>query len=756
MATPSRASQRVRFGEFELDLSTRELWTNGSKQTLAPQPFQVLELLIEHRGDLVTRAMLVARLWPSDTFVDYEQGLKKAVGRLRENLDDSAENPRFIENLPRQGYRFIAKLEFETARQTQGSEPFVLHPYGVKATKRDPFPVSRVLAAFLLVVVCAGGILFWRSRLSRRELPSLEPQLTQLTANSVDNPVVSSAISPDGKYLAFTDYANKIRVRLLATGETQTIAAPESLVGGNVEWVIASWFPDSTRFIVNARPSDRLLPFPTRFQLFIPSQAGVPEAAGKSSVWIVSVLGKTAEKLRDDADAFGVSPDGSLIAFGTNAAELGDREIWLMDSKGLQGRKLYDAPANTAIGGLNWTRDGRRVVYFQVSASNGELVSRDLQGGPAIPLVQYSGWWTVTDFVLLADGRMTYARDRNLWELPIDASSGRALAKPRQLTNWSGFWLGEVSATGDGKHLAFQRWTWQSTVSVADIEAGGTHISPPRHLTLSEHINAAETWTPDSTALIFRSVRNGQQGLFKQALESDTEQPLVMGAEDVGGAAISPDGSWLFYLDCGPHMKPGCNEVVPLMAIPIHGGEPHQVLKSNTYGRPRCTVAPAKLCVIAEQSDDGKPLVFTSFDAFKGRGSEIARFETEAGAPEYNWALSPDASAIAILKQGDNRIHILSLKGQPQEVITVARWTNLASVYWGPDAKGLYTMNKDKVGVTLLYVDLQGEGHPLLQLDGYSVAYAIPSPDGRRLAIVATARSSNVWRLENLGDVELR
>jgi hypothetical protein len=180
------------------------------------------------------------------------------------------------------------------------------------------------------------------------------------------------------------------------------------------------------------------------------------------------------------------------------------------------------------------------------------------------------------------------------------------------------------------------------------------------------------------------------------------------------------------------------------------------VLKSNTYGRPRCTVAPANLCVIAEQSDDGKPLVFTSFDAFKGRGAEIARFETEAGAPEYSWALSPDASAIAILKQGDNRIHILSLKGQPQEVITVARWTNLASVYWRPDAKGLYTMNKDKVGVKLLYVELQGEGHPVLQLDGYSVAYAIPSPDGRRLAIVATARSSNVWRLENLEDAELR
>jgi DNA-binding winged helix-turn-helix (wHTH) protein/Tol biopolymer transport system component len=755
MATPSRTSQRVRFGEFELDLSTRELWANGSRQTLAPQPFQVLQLLIEHRGDLVTRDMLVARLWPSDTFVDYEQGLKKAIGRLRENLNDSAEKPRFIENLPRQGYRFIAEMDFQGPAQTHASRPLVLLPHlaegeaATGATERKLIAYWYLVAAFLVVIACVAGILYWRSRGSRRELSSHEPKLTQLTANSYENPIVSSAISPDGKYIAFTDTANKIRIRLLATGETQTIAEPESPPGSSQEWVIAAWFPDSTRFIVNARPPNSYSAIPTRFQLFIRSQPGAAEAASKSSVWMISVLGRTAQKLRDDADAFSVSPDGSLIAFGTDSAELGDREIWLMDSKGLQASKLYEAPANTTIGGLNWFRDGLRVVYFQVSASGGELVSRDLRGGPAIPLVQYSGWWGVTDFVLLADGRMIYAREGNLWELQIDALSGKSLAKARQLTNWSGVWVGEMSATGDGKQLAFQRWTSQTTVSVADIEANGVHISPPRHLTLSEHTNAADTWTPDSTALIFRSVRNGHQGLFKQTLDSDTEQPLVMGAKEVGGAAISPNGSWLFYLDCGPDMKVGCDQVTPLMRIPIHGGEPHEVLKSNTYGRPRCTVSPANLCVIAEQSDDGKPLVFTSFDAVKGRGAEIARFETEAGDPEYNWAISPDGSAIAILKLWDNKIHIVPLKGQPQQVVTVKHPINLAGLYWAADGRGWFSMNRDKAGATLQFVDLHGEVHPLLQLSGYSVAYGIPSPDGRHLAIVGTARSSNVWLMED-------
>ena len=71
-------------------------------------------------------------------------------------------------------------------------------------------------------------------------------------------------------------------------------------------------------------------------------------------------------------DAFSVSPDGSSIAFGTNAGQLGDREIWLMDTKGLQARKLYDAPEKTAIGGLQWSADGQRAIYFQVEARQRE------------------------------------------------------------------------------------------------------------------------------------------------------------------------------------------------------------------------------------------------------------------------------------------------------------------------------------------------------------------------------------------------
>ena len=101
----------IRFGVFEVDTRSHELLRHGSKIKLQDQPFQVLALLLEHPGELVTREELIKRLWPDDTFVDFESGLNKAVNRLRAALRDSAEKPRFIETLPQRGYRFIGQIE---------------------------------------------------------------------------------------------------------------------------------------------------------------------------------------------------------------------------------------------------------------------------------------------------------------------------------------------------------------------------------------------------------------------------------------------------------------------------------------------------------------------------------------------------------------------------------------------------------------------------------------------------------------------
>ena len=100
----------VRFGAFQLDLRTGELRKAGVRINLPEQPFQVLKALLDRPGDLVTREELRQRLWPAETFVDFEHGLNAAVRRLRDALGDSADVPRFVETLPRRGYRFIAPV----------------------------------------------------------------------------------------------------------------------------------------------------------------------------------------------------------------------------------------------------------------------------------------------------------------------------------------------------------------------------------------------------------------------------------------------------------------------------------------------------------------------------------------------------------------------------------------------------------------------------------------------------------------------
>jgi hypothetical protein len=186
------------------------------------------------------------------------------------------------------------------------------------------------------------------------------------------------------------------------------------------------------------------------------------------------------------------------------------------------------------------------------------------------------------------------------------------------------------------------------------------------------------------------------------------------------------------------------------MAIPIHGGTPHLVMKSDTYGRPRCAVAPANLCVVAEQSQDGKPIIFTAFDAINGRGAEIARFETDPAVDQYNWGISRDGSSVAILNHLNNRIYIVSMRGQPLKEVTVKHWTNLAGINWAADGKGWFTASKkNEGGVVLLHADLQGEARPIYKLGGNGVPIGLPSPDGLHLAIATTTLNNNVWLMEN-------
>ncbi len=134
--------QRVRFGPFEADLETHELWKNRIKVKLGGQPFEILALLLNRPGQMVSREELQREIWAADTFVDFNHGLNAAVNKLRETLSDSAEEPKYIETLTRRGYRFIGTIE------NAGSE---LKPEGAMPGPREfvalpppmPTPVER-------------------------------------------------------------------------------------------------------------------------------------------------------------------------------------------------------------------------------------------------------------------------------------------------------------------------------------------------------------------------------------------------------------------------------------------------------------------------------------------------------------------------------------------------------------------------------------------------------------------------------------
>jgi TolB-like protein/DNA-binding winged helix-turn-helix (wHTH) protein len=171
----------VRFGLFEVDLRTGEMRKGGRKVSLQEQPFQLLAILLERPGEMVTREELQKKLWPAET-VDFESGLNKAIKKIREALDDSADNPRFVETLPRRGYRFIAPVErVGVYSAITTSAPLPAAELAVEGRRRRSLYQPKMATVVLLMpaVVLAGLLVSnlggWRDRLLLRfERPRVE------------------------------------------------------------------------------------------------------------------------------------------------------------------------------------------------------------------------------------------------------------------------------------------------------------------------------------------------------------------------------------------------------------------------------------------------------------------------------------------------------------------------------------------------------------------------------------------------------
>src|SRR5258708_4589559 len=254
-------------------------------------------------------------------------------------------------------------------------------------------PRAWVAGLGVAAAIAAGTILFVLNKPPKTVPVVPEIKLRQLTINSGENPVIGGAISPDGKYLAYTDRRGTY-IKLIDTGETRTIPLPEALKDQNVKWDAGFWFPDSTRFLVNLHPA---------------TEESDDFSSVTSSIWAVSVPGGAPAKLRDNAIAWFVSPDGSLVSFGTNKGKLGEREIWLMGPNGEQARKFQETDENHALCCLIWSADGKQYLYLSTNSSGDTGLSRNVKGGPPVNLFQPSELARMHDIVWLHDGRMFYS-----------------------------------------------------------------------------------------------------------------------------------------------------------------------------------------------------------------------------------------------------------------------------------------------------------------------------------------------------------
>jgi eukaryotic-like serine/threonine-protein kinase len=187
-------TRRTRFGAFDVDLRSGEVRKHGIRLKLQDQPFQVLALLLEHAGDVVTREELLQKLWPADTFVDFDTGLNSAIKKLRDALGDSAEEPRYIETLPRRGYRFIAPIE---NGDLPASATVGVHLAPVLPLRRTPrlwnkrrFVVTAGVAAILIVPALAS----WRVFFARPVLTETDVILLAGFVNKTGDPIFDNSL----------------------------------------------------------------------------------------------------------------------------------------------------------------------------------------------------------------------------------------------------------------------------------------------------------------------------------------------------------------------------------------------------------------------------------------------------------------------------------------------------------------------------------------------------------------------------------
>ena len=632
-----RSAQTVRFGIFEADLQTGELYKNGIKVPLQGQPFQVCSLLLQRAGELVTREELRKRVWPEDTFVVFDQALNTAIAKIRLALGDEADNPRFVQTLPRRGYRFIGPV---TKPDSQAVLQAVA-PVTPKGRLEKPTARRSWLLASTTLLVLLIGIGVWRSLNKRSDpLPPIEVEpLAGLPGYQM-----APDFSPDGNQVVFV-----LRGAANCGIYTTMVGGEKSLrLTSDCEDAFPTWSPDGRQvafyrydhgMAIYVIPAFGGTEHRLHMGPFHPSAQGLdwsPDGkllafsggrAHWNGTWIslLSLADSSTRQLTsppgqelDYSPAF--SPDGSTVAFvrGTPAGVVEDLYV-VPAAGGVPTRLTFD---KTWIhGSPTWTTDGREIVFsstrgglaslWRISASGG--TPRPIAGVGVIasdPSISPKGNQLVYKQTYIKEKilRVNLKDDKHTEGLPavVNLKKGR---------NW------RPTFSPDGKRFAFE-----SVLGHSEIWACDSDGSNCGQLTSLQSTAGAPRWSPDGHSMAFEYRPSEHSEIYLLDLGGGMPRllPTLPGADN-GGPSWSRDGkSIYFYSDRG-------GSPFQLWKVQLKGGSPLQITRKGG--------------VFAVESADGRFLYYSKFEE-RGiwkvplSGGEETRVLDQAGEMEwYNWAL---------------------------------------------------------------------------------------------------------------------
>jgi Tol biopolymer transport system component/DNA-binding winged helix-turn-helix (wHTH) protein len=749
----------LRFGNFEVDLRSGELRNAGVKLKLSGQPFQVLSILLERPGEVVTREELQRQLWP-DTFVDVDHNLNTAINKIREALGDSAENPRFVETLPRRGYRFIAPVE-------GNGVPTPLAPLATRHESGLRYWASRsAILVGAIVLLAAAGI-----RIYKRPHDSAPPAQRLLTRLTFDEGLqVGATWSPDSRFIAYSSNRGgkfDIWVQQVSGGDPVQITRE---TGQN-------WQPDWS-------PDGKYIAYRSE--------------AGDGGLFIVPALGGAGMKRK--IASFGYYPrwsaDSSQILFQSTQFGWLNR-LYVANLEGAPPREvLTQLATNSHVTAMSaaWHPDGKRISALINSGPIPTFWTAPVAGGAPIKseippeLLQqieevaadkskggrvYEHEWVLDfKFSWAPSGRAiyferTFRGARNIWRMTVDPQTLRAISIER-VTTGPGHDT-EFSLSPDGKRLAFtdqsqhvRAWLFPFDATQGRVTGTGRPITS----------SGVEAWlhnlSPDGKRLAFSSARSGRWVLTEAPLPDGPETPVVSDDSDLrDNAQWAPDSNRLAYVR------------------EDHSTRKMQVMEWSSRSRNEEPLAPPtdaepkifdwsrqsnSLLISQTNQDTGRseiavlPLVDTP------RGDAVARsLLSDAAYDLYQARFSPDEHWIVFeaLPRSNNEptasaIYVSPACGRPWIRITDGkRWDD--KPHWSPDGKMIYFLSARSgfFNVWAIRFDpVRGkplrDPFPVTALDSPSqmVPKFIPtialSLTQDRLVLTVAQDSGNIWVLDNV------